>query len=124
MYEVGIHTDTKGTQYLRVHVEYFDNSSLKIAQEIALKSGYDPYRAGRMTEQGGAIKWYTFTQEGLKQLFNGRWYYKIYGANDNNGNKVCKVFYIEGDTEYIKDPRLPLSTDKFYKSMSGLRRSK
>lgn len=125
MYEVGMYTDAlSDKQYFRVRVPSFCRETLQKAQDIALKSGYDPYRPSRMTDQGGAIKWYTFTQEGIKQLFNGRWYYKIYAANDNNGNKVAKVFYMDNTIEFLKDPRIPISCDKFYKSLSGLRKSK
>lgn len=60
----------------------------------------------------------------MKTLFNGKEYTKFNAAMDRNGNKVCKVFYPDGTTEVIKDPRMPLSSDKFYKSLSGLYKSK
>lgn len=124
MYEVSMYCDQSGRQYFRVKVPEFNQRHLVKAQDIALRSMYDPYRPGRMTEQGGAIKWYTFSQDGIKKLFNGKLYYKIYAANDTNGNKVGKVFYIDNTVEFIRDPRLPLEVDKFYKSMGGLRKSR
>ncbi len=59
-----------------------------------------------------------------KTLFNGKEYIAFHAAMDVNGNKVAKVFYTDGSTEIIKDPRLPLTSDKFYNSLSGLYRSK
>jgi hypothetical protein len=60
----------------------------------------------------------------VNRLFDGREYIKLYTALDLNGNKVAKVFFANGIIEMIKDARLPLSGDKFYKSLSGLRQSK
>jgi len=60
----------------------------------------------------------------MKTLFDGREYIKMHAAMDKNGNKVAKVFFPDGHTEIIKDARLPLSSDKFYKSLSGLYGSK
>lgn len=65
-----------------------------------------------------------YTFDILRTLFNGKQYYKIYCALDKNGNKIAKVFYVDGTTEIVRDPRLPLSSDKFYKSLSGLYASK
>lgn len=59
-----------------------------------------------------------------KILFNGKEYIAFHAAMDVNGNKVAKVFYSDGTTEIVKDARLPLTSDKFYKSLSGLRSSK
>jgi hypothetical protein len=60
----------------------------------------------------------------FRRLWDGREYAKIYGTNDRNGNKVCKVFFPDGKTEIIRDARAPVSTDKWYKTMCGLRYSK
>lgn len=124
MFEVEMHTGTNGVQCFCVRVNEFNSENLHVAQDLALRSGYDPYRPSRMTEQGGVIKWYAFSQDGIRQLFNGKYFYKMYTAMDNNGNKVAKVFYMDGTTEIIKDARLPLHSDKVYKSLGGLRKSK
>lgn len=50
--------------------------------------------------------------------------YKWYSAMDKNGNKVAKLFYVDGTTEIVKSPLLPLTSDKHYKSLSGLYNSK
>lgn len=39
---------------------------------------------------------------------------------DQNGNKVAKIFYEDGTTEITRSPMLPWTSDKFYKSLSGL----
>lgn len=124
MFKTEIHTGNKGVQYFCVMVPDFIPRNLVIAQDLALKSGYDPYRPARMTEQGGRIKWYAFSRERIRQLFNGKYFYKIYTAMDANGNKIAKVFYMDGTSEIIKDARLPLHSDKTYKSIPGLRKSK
>lgn len=124
MFEIEMHTGNNGLQCFCVRVNEFNSPNLTIAQDLALKSGYNPYRPARMIEQGGAIKWYAFTQDGIRQMFNGKMYYKLYSTLDINGNKIAKVFYMDGTTEIISDARLPLHSDKVYKSISGLRRSK
>jgi hypothetical protein len=58
-----------------------------------------------------------------KQLWDGREYIEIYTAMDINGNKTAKVFFTNGTVEIIKDARLPLTCDRFYRSVAGLRRS-
>lgn len=60
----------------------------------------------------------------MRTLWDGREVVKIHAAMDINGNKVCKVFYPDGKTEIIKDARMPLTSDKFYRSLSGLYKSK
>lgn len=47
-----------------------------------------------------------------------------YSTLDKNGNKVAKIFYVDGTTEIVRSPLLPWSSDKFYKSLSGLYASK
>ena len=59
-----------------------------------------------------------------KVLFNGKEYIAFHAAMDVNGNKVAKVFYTDGTTEIIRDARLPLTSAKFYHSLSSLYRSK
>ena len=59
-----------------------------------------------------------------KVLFNGKEYIAFHAAMDVNGNKVAKVFYTDGTTEIIRDARLPLTSDKFYHSLSSLYHSK
>jgi len=59
-----------------------------------------------------------------RHLWDGREYIKIHKAMDVNGNGVGKVFFTNGTTEIIKDSRLPIVSDKFYKSLSGLYRSR
>jgi hypothetical protein len=60
----------------------------------------------------------------MRKLWDGREFVKINSANDKNGNKVSKVFFPDGHTEIIKDARLPITSDKWYKSLSGMRKSK
>jgi hypothetical protein len=52
---------------------------------------------------------------------------KYHAAHDINGNKIAKLFYADGTTEIVRGSRsctLPIVSDKFYKSLSGLYRSK
>ena len=49
---------------------------------------------------------------------------KWHSAMDRNGNKVAKIFYQDGTTEIVRDARLPWTSDRFYKSLSGLYGSK
>lgn len=56
--------------------------------------------------------------------FEGKSVYKWHSALDKNGNKVAKLFYVGGGTEIVRSPLLPWSSDKFYKSLSGLYASK
>lgn len=62
--------------------------------------------------------------ENARTLYDGRKYLKLYATNDVNGNKVAKVFFMDGSVEYVKDARLPLTSDKFYRTLPGLRASK
>ena len=55
---------------------------------------------------------------------NGKPVWKWYSTLDKNGNKVAKIFYVEGTTEIVRSLLLPWSSDKFYKSLSGLYASK
>lgn len=52
--------------------------------------------------------------------WNGKPVKKWHSAMDRNGNKVGKIFYEDGKTEITRSPMLPWSSDKLYKSMSGL----
>ena len=52
-------------------------------------------------------------------MWKGKAVYKWYSAMDKNGNKVAKLFYVDGTTEIVKSPLLPWSSDKFYKSVSN-----
>ena len=57
------------------------------------------------------------------KMWKGKAVYKWYSAMDINGNKVAKIFYVDGKTEIVKGGNaclLPWSSDKFYKSLSGL----
>lgn len=45
---------------------------------------------------------------------------KWHCAMDRNGNKVAKIFYADGTTEITRSPMLPWTSDKFYRSLSGL----
>lgn len=59
--------------------------------------------------------------------YHGKQIKKIYSANDINGNKVLKVFFADSTTEIIKGGNtylFPIISDKHYKSLSGLYRSK
>jgi hypothetical protein len=56
--------------------------------------------------------------------WNGKQVKKWYAAMDINGNKVGKIFYMDNTTEIVRDARLPIISDKFYKSMSGLYKSR
>ncbi|QHJ85075.1 MAG: hypothetical protein [Bacteriophage sp.] len=56
--------------------------------------------------------------------WNGKPVKKWHSAMDRNGNKVGKIFYEDGTTEIWRDARLPRTSDKFYKSLSGLYGSK
>ncbi|UWF83699.1 MAG: hypothetical protein [Bacteriophage sp.] len=58
------------------------------------------------------------------KMWKGKAVYKWYSAMDINGNKVAKIFYVDGTTEIVRSPLLPWSSDKFYKSLSGLYASK
>lgn len=58
------------------------------------------------------------------KTWKGKAVYKWYSAMDINGNKVAKIFYVDGTTEIVKSPLLPLTSDKHYKSLSGLYNSK
>jgi hypothetical protein len=60
----------------------------------------------------------------LRHLWDGRTYLGIHTTVTTNGNKIAKVFFTNGTSEIIKDPRLPLKSDKSYKSLSGLRASR
>lgn len=125
MFEVDTSIDSRyNEKLLRVTVPKYDKYTLKQAQEIALAYGFNPSTPSRMTESSSNKKWYIFTNHGIKTLFNGKTYYKIYCTFDKNGNKVAKVFYMDNTTEIIRDGRLPLSCDKCYKSLSGLLNSK
>lgn len=60
-------------------------------------------------------------------IFEGKSVYKWHSALDKNGNKVAKLFYVGGGTEIVKGSRvlmLPILSDKFYHSLSGLYNSK
>ena len=54
------------------------------------------------------------------KMWKGKAVYKWYSAMDINGNKVAKIFYVDVKTEIVRSPLLPLISDKFYKSLSGL----
>ena len=54
------------------------------------------------------------------KMWKGKAVYKWYSAMDINGNKVAKLFYVDGTTEITRSPLLPLTSDKHYKSLSGL----
>lgn len=56
--------------------------------------------------------------------FEGKSVYKWHSALDKNGNKVAKLFYVDGTTKIVRSSLLPWSSDKFYKSLSGLYASK
>lgn len=56
--------------------------------------------------------------------WNGKEVKKWYSAMDRNGNKVGKIFYTDGASEITRSSLLPWSSDKHYKSMSGLYQSK
>lgn len=58
------------------------------------------------------------------KMWKSKAVYKWYSAMDINGNKVAKIFYVDGTTEIVRSPLLPWSSDKFYKSLSGLYASK
>lgn len=62
--------------------------------------------------------------ENARELFDGRKYLKLYATNDINGNKIAKEFFVDGTVEYVKDARLTLTSDKFYRTLSGLRASR
>lgn len=57
-------------------------------------------------------------------MWKGKAVYKWYSAMDKNGNKIAKLFYVDGTTEIVKSSLLPLISDKHYKSLSGLYNSK
>lgn len=50
-------------------------------------------------------------------------YYKKYKAHDINGNPVYKIFYCDGTTEIVRTYELS-GYDKYYRSLSGLYKSK
>lgn len=55
--------------------------------------------------------------------YNGKELKKVYSANDRNGNKVLKVFYVDGTSEIVRGGNVyqfPIINDKHYKSLSGL----
>lgn len=52
--------------------------------------------------------------------WNGKPVKKWHSAMDRNGNKVAKIFYEDGTTEITKSSLLPWTSDKHYKSLSGL----
>lgn len=57
--------------------------------------------------------------------YKGKSIKKWHSAMDKNGNKVAKMFYEDGNTEIIRgDATLPWSSDKFYRSLSGLYQSR
>lgn len=59
--------------------------------------------------------------------WNGKPVKKWYSAMDRNGNKVAKIFYEDGATEIVRGgnaAQLPWTSDKHYKSLSGLYGSK
>ena len=58
------------------------------------------------------------------KTWNGKPVWKWYSTLDKNGNKVAKIFYVDGKTEIVRSLLLPWSSDKFYKSLSGLYASK
>lgn len=58
------------------------------------------------------------------KTWNGKPVWKWYSTLDKNGNKVAKIFYVDGTTEIVRSPLLPLTSDKHYKSLSGLYNSK
>jgi hypothetical protein len=58
------------------------------------------------------------------KTWNGKTVWKWYSTLDKNGNKVAKIFYVDGTTEITRSPLLPLTSDKHYKSLSGLYNSK
>lgn len=45
---------------------------------------------------------------------------KWHSAIDKNGNKVSKIFYEGGTTEIVRSALLPWTSNKFYRSLSGL----
>ena len=59
--------------------------------------------------------------------YNGKQIKKVHSANDINGNKILKVFYIDNTSEIIRGSKVynfPIINDKHYKSLSGLYGSK
>lgn len=59
--------------------------------------------------------------------WNGKPVKKWNSAMDQNGNKVGKIFYEDGTTEIVRGgnaAQLPWTSDKNYKSLSGLYGSK
>lgn len=58
------------------------------------------------------------------KTWNGKTVWKWYSTLDKNGNKVAKIFYVDGTTEITRSLLLPLTSDKHYKSLSGLYNSK
>lgn len=57
------------------------------------------------------------------KTWKGKPVWKWYHTLDKNGNKVAKIFYVDGTTDIVKGGNaclLPWSSDKFYKSLSGL----
>lgn len=59
--------------------------------------------------------------------YKGKAVYKWYTTNDINGNKIAKIFYVDGTTEIVRGSDtylLPIISDKHYKSLSGLYASK
>lgn len=60
----------------------------------------------------------------IMSIWKGKVVYKWYSAMDKNGNKVAKLFYVDGTTKIVRSPLLPLTSDKHYKSLSGLYNSR
>ena len=77
-------------------------------------NGIQPYK---YEKKGG-----TYMKE-----WNGKPVKKWNSAMDQNGNKVGKFFYEDGTTEIVRGgnaAQLPWTSDKNYKSLSGLYGSK
>ena len=58
---------------------------------------------------------------------NNKPYTRFNKAHDINGNPVIKVFYPDGTTEIIRGSNaytFPHGCDKYYKSLSGLYKSR
>ena len=58
---------------------------------------------------------------------NNKPYTRFNKAHDINGNPVIKVFYTDGTTEIIRGTEtytFPHGCDKYYKSLSGLYKSR
>ena len=59
--------------------------------------------------------------------YHGKQILKVYSTLDINGNKILKVFYTDNTTEIVRGGDVylfPIISDKHYKSLSGLYKSK